>query len=85
MLIWPAAWPTASRCSRSCCQEQEEAVVADKELLLMAICVLSQWTLEQVLATYRLTEAEDVNYLAQLDRIGIIELRPRQPLPAQAG
>ena len=56
--------------------EQERAVVADKKLLLMAICVLSQWTLEQVLTTYRLTEAEGVRYLAQLDRIGIIELRP---------
>jgi DNA-binding Xre family transcriptional regulator len=56
--------------------EQERAVVADKKLLLMAICVLSQWTLEQVLATYRLTEAEGIKYLAQLDRIGIIELRP---------
>ena len=57
-------------------QEQEKAVVADKKLLLMAICVLSQWTLEQVVATYRLTEAEGIKYLAQLDRIGIIELRP---------
>ncbi|SDM68186.1 Cro/C1-type HTH DNA-binding domain-containing protein [Oryzisolibacter propanilivorax] len=57
-------------------QEQERAVVADKKLLLMAICVLSQWTLAQVLATYRLDEAEGVKYLAQLDRIGIIELRP---------
>ncbi|MDR0258701.1 MAG: XRE family transcriptional regulator, partial [Comamonas sp.] len=57
-------------------QQQEQAVVADKKLLLMAICVLSQWTLEQVLTTYRLTEAEGIKYLAQLDRIGIIELRP---------
>ena len=57
-------------------QEQERAVVADKKLLLMAICVLSQWTLEQVTAAYRLTEAEGIQYLAQLDRIGIIELRP---------
>ena len=57
-------------------QEQEKAVVADKKLLLIAICVLSQWTLEQVVATYRLTEAEGIKYLAQLDRIGIIELRP---------
>jgi DNA-binding Xre family transcriptional regulator len=55
--------------------EQERAVVADKKLLLVAICVLSQWTLEQVTAAYRLTEAECVKYLAQLDRIGIIELR----------
>ncbi len=56
--------------------EQERAVVADKKLLLVAICVLSQWTMEQITATYRLTEAECVKYLAQLDRIGIIELRP---------
>lgn len=56
--------------------EQERAVVADKKLLLMAICVLSQWTLEQILSAYRLTDAEGVKYLAQLDRIGIIDLKP---------
>lgn len=55
--------------------EQERAVVADKKLLLMAICVLSQWTLEQVLSSYHLSAAQGVQYLAQLDRIGIIELR----------
>ena len=57
-------------------KEQERAVVADKKLLLVAICVLSQWTLEQMTGTYRLTEAEGIKCLAQLDRIGIIELRP---------
>lgn len=57
-------------------QTQESAVVSDKKLLLVAICVLSQWTLEQIIGTYRLTEAECIQMLAQLDRIGIIELRP---------
>jgi DNA-binding Xre family transcriptional regulator len=57
-------------------QEQERAVVADKKLLLAAICVLSQWTLEQMVANYRLTEAEAIKYLVQLDRVGIIELKP---------
>jgi transcriptional regulator with XRE-family HTH domain len=56
--------------------EQEKAVVADRKLLLLAICCMSQWTLEQVVATYRLTEAEAIKYLVQLDRLGIIELRP---------
>ena len=56
--------------------EQERAVVADKKLLLVAICVLSQWTLEQIVTSYRLSEAEAIRCLAQLDRIGIIELRP---------
>jgi DNA-binding Xre family transcriptional regulator len=55
---------------------QERAVVADKKLLLVAICVLSLWTLEQITSTYRLTEAEGIHCLAQLDRIGIIELKP---------
>ncbi|MFT3718769.1 helix-turn-helix domain-containing protein [Pseudorhodoferax sp.] len=57
-------------------EDQERAVVADKKLLLVAICVLSQWTLEQIVAAYRLTEAECIGHLAQLDRLGIIELRP---------
>jgi DNA-binding Xre family transcriptional regulator len=57
-------------------QEQERAVVADKKLLLCAICVLSQWTLEQVAAEYRLSQVECIKYFAQLDRLGIIELRP---------
>ena len=61
---------------REMTHEQERAVVADKKLLLVAICVLSQWTLEQVIARYRLSEADCVKCLAQLDRIGIIELRP---------
>ncbi len=55
---------------------QETAVVADKKLLLVAICVLSQWTLEQITTSYRLSQAECIQYLAQLDRIGIIELKP---------
>lgn len=57
-------------------EAQERAVVADKKLLLCTICVLSQWTLEQITQTYRLSEAEAVKALLQLDRVGIIELRP---------
>ena len=56
--------------------DQEKAVVADRRLLLMAICCLSQWTFEQIVATYTLSDAECVKYLAQLDRLGVIELRP---------
>ena len=56
--------------------EQEKGVVADKKLLLLAICALSHWTYEQIVATYTIGEAECVRLLAQLDRLGIIELRP---------
>ena len=57
-------------------EAQEKAVVADKKLLLVAICVLSQWTLEQITTSYRLSAADCIKALAQLDRIGIIELKP---------
>ena len=57
-------------------QAQEIAVVADKKLLLCAICVLSHWTLEQICEAYRIDETEGIRHLVQLDRIGIIELRP---------
>ncbi len=55
---------------------QEKAVVADRKLLIVAICIISQLPAEEILATYRLSEAELVKALTQLDRIGIIDLRP---------
>ena len=56
--------------------EQETAVVADRKLMLLAICCLSQWTFEQMVASYSIGEAECVRYLLQLDRLDFIELRP---------
>ena len=61
---------------RELTHEQEAAVVADRKLLLVAICALSQRTFEQIVATYTLTEAECVKCLVQLDKLGFIELRP---------
>ena len=55
---------------------QEKAVVADRTLLVVAICVISQVPAAEILATYDLTEAKLVKALTQLDRIGIIDLRP---------
>jgi DNA-binding Xre family transcriptional regulator len=55
---------------------QEKAVVADRKLLLLAICCLSQWTFEQIVSTYSLSEAECFRLLARLDKLGVIELRP---------
>ena len=56
--------------------EQEQAVVADRRLLVVALCTLSQWPFEQILSTYVFTEAEAVGYLTRLDRLGVIELKP---------
>lgn len=56
--------------------QQERAVVADDKLLLVAISVMSGWTAEQITQTYRLALPQVVQYLVQLDRLGIIELKP---------
>jgi DNA-binding Xre family transcriptional regulator len=55
---------------------QEESLVAEPRLLLVAICCLGQWSLAQITGTYQLSEAECVGYLARLDRLGLIVLRP---------
>lgn len=55
---------------------QEKSLLANPNLLLMAICCLGHWTLEQVLETYTLTEPECIVLLAELDRLGVIELKP---------
>ena len=55
---------------------QENSLVANPRLLLMAICCLGHWSLEQVIETYRLTEPECITLLAELDRLGLIELKP---------
>ena len=55
---------------------QETSLVAKPRLLLVAICCLGDWSMEQIVETYRLTEAECIGCLLELDRLGLIELRP---------
>jgi len=55
---------------------QERSLVANPRLLLMAICCLGHWNVEQVIDTYKLSEAECITLLAELDRLGLIELKP---------
>ncbi|WP_160152544.1 helix-turn-helix transcriptional regulator [Microbulbifer sp. ALW1] len=57
-------------------EEQEREIAVDPRLLLMAVCVLNHWTIEQILETYELSEAESVQLLARLDRLKLIELLP---------
>ncbi|MEZ5653771.1 MAG: helix-turn-helix transcriptional regulator [Burkholderiaceae bacterium] len=56
-------------------EAQERALVAERELLLVAICCQSEWRYEQILEFYRLTPAELIARLVRLDAIGVIHLR----------
>lgn len=57
-------------------EDQEALLVSDIKLLLTAVCALNHWNLADIVATYRLTEAECLKRLLQLDRLGLIELLP---------
>ena len=55
---------------------QEKALIAKPKLLLVAICCMGHWTMEQVIETYAISEPECIGFLAELDRLGVIELKP---------
>ncbi len=55
---------------------QEKSLVADPILLLVAICCLGHWRVEQILETYNLTEVDCIRKLVRLDRLELIELKP---------
>ncbi|MBR7782504.1 helix-turn-helix domain-containing protein [Undibacterium luofuense] len=56
--------------------EQEKSLMADPKLLLVAISCLGHWTLEQIVETYQMTEAECILNMIALDKLDVIELRP---------
>lgn len=56
--------------------EDEALLVSDLKLLLVAVCALNHWSLADIVANYRLTEAECIQKLLQLDRLGLIHLLP---------
>lgn len=67
-----AAAPPLSVMTRA----QEAELVADRKLLLVAVCALNQWSADQIVGSYRLTRAECIQRLLVLDRMGLIALLP---------
>jgi transcriptional regulator with XRE-family HTH domain len=55
---------------------QEKELVSDQKLLLVAVCVLNQWTVAEIERTYRLSEAECIRRLVKLDHLRLIQLLP---------
>jgi DNA-binding Xre family transcriptional regulator len=57
-------------------KEQEQQLVKDVELLLVAVCVRDAWTLEEITSHYQLEELRCIQLLARLDKLKMIELLP---------
>jgi len=56
--------------------EQEEEIVSDPRLMLIALCAVGNWTFEDIVQTYDMPPSDVLRYLARLDRRRIIELLP---------
>jgi DNA-binding Xre family transcriptional regulator len=57
--------------------EQEAEIAGDIELLLVTVCVLNRWTMQDIVERFHLTDAQCIQHLAKLDRLRLIELLPK--------
>lgn len=56
--------------------EQENQLISDQRLLLVAQLCLSDWKFDEMLERYSFAEPQLIKYLVQLDKIDFIELLP---------
>jgi len=57
-------------------EQQEQELVGDEKLLLVAVSVRNQLSFEQIVEHYQISATECIQYLAKLDRLKIIDLLP---------
>ena len=56
--------------------EQEKEVISDPELLIIAVCAVNQWSMNDILEHYHLSEAVCIKHLLKLDQLRLITLLP---------
>lgn len=61
-------------------EQQEHEIASDLVLLLVTVCVLNRWTFDEIIDHYHIKESECIQKLAQLDRLKIIELLPKNKI-----
>ncbi|QMU61095.1 MAG: helix-turn-helix domain-containing protein [Gammaproteobacteria bacterium] len=61
-------------------EEQERVIADDLLLLLVTVCALNKWLFENMVERYKITEAECIHKLAQLDKLKVIELLPKNKI-----
>jgi transcriptional regulator with XRE-family HTH domain len=55
---------------------QENELISDPKLLLVAVCALNHWTADSIVGAYQLSPAECLQRLLSLDRLRLIDLLP---------
>lgn len=66
-----------SESTREMSERQEAALAQDAKLLGVFYLLLSDWTADEILAAYELSEPALVRLLVRLDRLQLIELLPK--------
>lgn len=68
--------PRQSKLITELSRRQEQEIVDDPRLFVVAVCAMSNLTLEQMIAIYDISEPQAIGLLARLDKIGFLELMP---------
>mgnify|MGYP000100199456 FL=1 len=61
-------------------KEQEKEICQDITLLLITVCVLNRWSMDDIVHYYHIDEASCFNKLAYLDKLKIIDLLPKNKI-----
>lgn len=56
--------------------EQEQELIDNPKLLLIAVCVRDGWTFSEIIEHYQIDQFECIQLMAKLDRIKLIQLLP---------
>ncbi len=56
--------------------EQEQALVEDRKLLVVAYCLVNHWKVDEIVERYDISDIEVITLLARLDKMRLIELQP---------
>lgn len=68
--------PRQTRLLRQLSWAQEEALIADQRLFLVAVCALNQMSVAEIVADYQIEMPECIAHLMQLERLEILTLHP---------
>ena len=67
--------PRTSRLITQLTKEQEQELVDDLRLLIVAACAMGNVPLEHIVQVYEISKVQCIGLLAKLDRIGFLELQ----------
>lgn len=68
--------PRETRLITKLTQQQEQEIIDDMELFIVAVCTMTNMRFESMITSYRMSEARCVSLLVKLDHIGFLELLP---------